>query len=167
MLVRGEGLSATMSKYLIDEIARTSNIVVEAQTQVLEAIGDERLKAISCAAAEANGKCQHLRCLFLSARSRARMASALHPARREGISAGRARPAHGRQVAGSLAGDARAVSAGEQRAGRLCGRRCAAWLGEARGLRGRRGLHRGAVCSPVSGGILVSARLCRRFESGM
>jgi thioredoxin reductase (NADPH) len=46
MLIRGEGLSATMSKYLIDEIARTSNIVVEARTQVLEAIGDERLAAL-------------------------------------------------------------------------------------------------------------------------
>ena len=43
MLVRGEGLSATMSKYLIDEIARTSNIVVEARTQILEAIGDDHL----------------------------------------------------------------------------------------------------------------------------
>ncbi len=46
MLVRGEGLSATMSKYLIDEIARTSNIVVETQTHVVEAIGDERLTAL-------------------------------------------------------------------------------------------------------------------------
>ncbi|MGA9062823.1 MAG: FAD-dependent oxidoreductase, partial [Terracidiphilus sp.] len=46
MLVRGEGLSATMSKYLIDEISRTSNIVVEARSQVLEAVGDERLCAL-------------------------------------------------------------------------------------------------------------------------
>jgi len=46
MLVRGEGLSATMSKYLIDEIARTSNIVVEARTKVLEAKGDERLEQL-------------------------------------------------------------------------------------------------------------------------
>jgi thioredoxin reductase (NADPH) len=46
MLVRGDGLSATMSKYLIDEIVHTSNIVVEASTQVLEAVGDERLKAV-------------------------------------------------------------------------------------------------------------------------
>ncbi len=46
MLVRGEALSATMSKYLIDEISRTSNIVVEAQTQVLEAIGNERLESL-------------------------------------------------------------------------------------------------------------------------
>jgi thioredoxin reductase (NADPH) len=46
MLVRGEGLSATMSKYLIDEIAGTSNIVVETRTYVLEAIGEERLATL-------------------------------------------------------------------------------------------------------------------------
>jgi thioredoxin reductase (NADPH) len=46
MLVRGYGLSATMSKYLIDEIERTSNIVVEPRTQVLEAVGEERLEAL-------------------------------------------------------------------------------------------------------------------------
>jgi thioredoxin reductase (NADPH) len=46
MLVRGDGLSATMSKYLIDEIGRTSNIVLEPRTQVLEAIGQERLEAL-------------------------------------------------------------------------------------------------------------------------
>jgi thioredoxin reductase (NADPH) len=46
MLVRGTGLAATMSKYLIDEIARTSNIVLEALTQVVEAFGEERLEAL-------------------------------------------------------------------------------------------------------------------------
>jgi thioredoxin reductase (NADPH) len=46
MLVRGRGLSATMSKYLIDEIERTSNIVVETQTQVIAAEGEERLEAL-------------------------------------------------------------------------------------------------------------------------
>ena len=46
MLVRGDGLSATMSKYLIDEISRTSNIVVEARTQVLEAIGNGHLESL-------------------------------------------------------------------------------------------------------------------------
>ena len=46
MLVRGPGLKATMSKYLIDEIARTSNIVLEAQTQVVEAFGEEHLEAL-------------------------------------------------------------------------------------------------------------------------
>ncbi|HTX76055.1 MAG TPA: FAD-dependent oxidoreductase [Terracidiphilus sp.] len=46
MLVRGAGLAATMSKYLIDEIARTSNIVVAPQTQVVEAFGEERLEKL-------------------------------------------------------------------------------------------------------------------------
>jgi thioredoxin reductase (NADPH) len=46
MLVRGDGLSGTMSKYLIDEIAATSNIVVETRTQVLEAKGEDRLEGL-------------------------------------------------------------------------------------------------------------------------
>jgi thioredoxin reductase (NADPH) len=46
MLVRGKGLAATMSKYLIDEIERTSNIVVETETQVIAAEGEERLEAL-------------------------------------------------------------------------------------------------------------------------
>lgn len=46
MLVRGKGLTATMSKYLIDEIDRTSNIVVRPGTQVLEAMGSDHLEQI-------------------------------------------------------------------------------------------------------------------------
>jgi thioredoxin reductase (NADPH) len=46
MLVRGNGLAATMSKYLIDEIGRTSNIVVRPGTQVLEASGEEHLEKL-------------------------------------------------------------------------------------------------------------------------
>jgi thioredoxin reductase (NADPH) len=46
MLVRASGLEASMSKYLIDEIARTSNIVVEPNTQVLAAQGEDHLEAL-------------------------------------------------------------------------------------------------------------------------
>jgi thioredoxin reductase (NADPH) len=46
VLVRGKGLGVTMSKYLIDEIDRTSNIVVMPETQVLEALGEEHLEKI-------------------------------------------------------------------------------------------------------------------------
>jgi thioredoxin reductase (NADPH) len=46
MLIRGEGLAATMSKYLIDEIARTSNIELRAHTQVLEAKGSDHLEGL-------------------------------------------------------------------------------------------------------------------------
>jgi len=47
MLVRGDGLSATMSQYLINDIAETPNIVVEPQTQLVEVHGDEKLEALS------------------------------------------------------------------------------------------------------------------------
>jgi thioredoxin reductase (NADPH) len=46
MLVRASGLEASMSKYLIDEIERTSNIVVEPNTQLLGAEGDGHLEAL-------------------------------------------------------------------------------------------------------------------------
>jgi len=46
MLVRASGLEASMSKYLIDEIERTSNIVVEPNTQVLGAEGEGHLEAL-------------------------------------------------------------------------------------------------------------------------
>jgi thioredoxin reductase (NADPH) len=46
ILVRGKGLTATMSKYLIDEIDRTSNIQVRAGTEVLEAFGEDHLERI-------------------------------------------------------------------------------------------------------------------------
>ncbi len=47
MLVRREGLTATMSKYLIDEIERTSNIVVATGTQVVSAEGNGHLEALT------------------------------------------------------------------------------------------------------------------------
>ena len=47
MLVRGDGLERSMSKYLIDQIAGTSNIKVETRSEVVGAMGNghlERLK---------------------------------------------------------------------------------------------------------------------------
>jgi thioredoxin reductase (NADPH) len=46
MLIRGAGLAATMSKYLIDEIDRTSNIELRLHTEVLEAFGEEHLERL-------------------------------------------------------------------------------------------------------------------------
>jgi thioredoxin reductase (NADPH) len=46
MLVRGKSLEATMSKYLIDQIAGTSNITVEDRSEIMEAVGDNRLEAL-------------------------------------------------------------------------------------------------------------------------
>lgn len=46
MLVRGESLEKSMSKYLIDQIHDTSNIEVQVNTEVLEAVGEERLESL-------------------------------------------------------------------------------------------------------------------------
>jgi thioredoxin reductase (NADPH) len=46
MLVRASSLESSMSKYLIDEIERTPNIVVEPNTQVLAAEGAEHLECL-------------------------------------------------------------------------------------------------------------------------
>jgi thioredoxin reductase (NADPH) len=46
MLVRADSLINSMSKYLIDQIAATSNIEVKARCQVVEALGDTRLSCL-------------------------------------------------------------------------------------------------------------------------
>ncbi len=47
MLVRGEGLSATMSQYLINDIARTPNIVIEPFAELAEVHGETKLEELS------------------------------------------------------------------------------------------------------------------------
>jgi thioredoxin reductase (NADPH) len=46
MLVRGGGLAASMSQYLIEEIAAQPNITVRAHSQVVEACGDASLERL-------------------------------------------------------------------------------------------------------------------------
>ncbi len=47
MLVRGPGLSATMSSYLIDQLAALPNVVVRPRSQVVEARGGMHLEGIT------------------------------------------------------------------------------------------------------------------------
>jgi len=54
MLVRGSSLAASMSKYLIDEIAQTANIEVQHGTQVAAVDGKEHLESISIACSTTN-----------------------------------------------------------------------------------------------------------------
>ncbi len=156
MLVRGEGLAATMSKYLIDEIERTSNIVVEAQTQVVAAMGEERLGGLAVARPEGG----ILRTGLFVVRVYRRGSREWNGCRTAIL-----RDEKGFVLAGPdlrqdgkapewLAGTARAVPAGDERSGGVCGRGCAARIGEARGFGGGRGIDRGAVCAPVSGRVL-------------
>jgi thioredoxin reductase (NADPH) len=46
MLVRGDGLSTTMSQYLIDQIAATPNIDVLPHTSIAGVQGDDRLRCL-------------------------------------------------------------------------------------------------------------------------
>jgi thioredoxin reductase (NADPH) len=46
MLIRSSNLEAGMSQYLVDQIANTSNIDVVLRTEVVEAIGENRLERI-------------------------------------------------------------------------------------------------------------------------
>ena len=56
MLVRGESLDESMSRYLIDEIKKTPNIGVRLRTTVVEAHGENRLEAITISDATKNQK---------------------------------------------------------------------------------------------------------------
>ncbi len=47
MLVRGDSLEKSMSKYLIDQIAKTSNILVETCTEVIAMLGDGHLEGVT------------------------------------------------------------------------------------------------------------------------
>jgi thioredoxin reductase (NADPH) len=56
MLVRGESLDESMSRYLIDQIKNTSNLTVLVRTTVVEVHGKERLEAITIFDANSNKK---------------------------------------------------------------------------------------------------------------
>lgn len=65
MVVRANGLEATMSSYLIDELEATENIVMRTGAQVVEAFGEKRLQGL--ALQDASGRRETVRAsgLFL------------------------------------------------------------------------------------------------------
>ncbi len=54
ILVRGEGLAATMSRYLIDQIEATPNIQLWSHASVMEVHGEKRLEEISILCSDTN-----------------------------------------------------------------------------------------------------------------
>jgi thioredoxin reductase (NADPH) len=54
VLVRGDGLAATMSQYLIDQIQQTPNIQIWSHASVAEVHGDKRLEEISVLCSDTN-----------------------------------------------------------------------------------------------------------------
>lgn len=67
MVIRGHGLAATMSNYLVERIAAASNIVLHTQLEVVELIGDEHgLTSVRCRSrSHANEEVFDTRSLFL------------------------------------------------------------------------------------------------------
>jgi thioredoxin reductase (NADPH) len=58
MLVRGQSLCATMSSYLIDQIAKTPTIEVRCRTRVVEALGDQKLTGLVIENCDTNERTQ-------------------------------------------------------------------------------------------------------------
>lgn len=54
MLIRGDSLSATMSRYLIDQIEKTPNVQLWAHAEVIEAHGETHLEEISVKCSDTN-----------------------------------------------------------------------------------------------------------------
>lgn len=54
ILVRGDGLAATMSQYLIDQVQRTANIQLWTRASVKEVHGEKRLEEISILCSDTN-----------------------------------------------------------------------------------------------------------------
>jgi hypothetical protein len=173
MLVRAGSLEASMSKYLIDEIERTSNIVVEPNTQVLAAQGEDHLEALRIRGPEGES-CRPAASLFVFIGAGYGVVTGFYFAGRKRVRA--CRPGFDRpgstafgsyesgeenrwQVCGNLERKARSVSIGEQRARHFRSRGRAARICQARSFGGRRGLDRGAVRAPVSGQFLTGGEL--------
>jgi thioredoxin reductase (NADPH) len=65
ILVRGAGLSETMSQYLIDQIAATPNIVVQPRTQVAAVTGDGHLETVRLRRADGTEEVREAASLFV------------------------------------------------------------------------------------------------------
>ena len=57
MLVRGDSLRKSMSKYLIDQIEATSNIQVQTRSEVAEAMGSQRLESVRVRGPQGDSVC--------------------------------------------------------------------------------------------------------------
>jgi thioredoxin reductase (NADPH) len=65
ILVRSDGLSSTMSQYLIDQIAATPNIRVESRTQVVAVAGTDRLECVTVECADGQRQTRQAASLFI------------------------------------------------------------------------------------------------------
>ncbi len=153
MLVRGESLAATMSRYLIDHIEQTPNIEVQTGASVVEVHGDARLEAISIKC-HATGAVDRVKAsslfIFIGAEPRTNWLEGVVERDDRGfILTGADLLREGKRPQG-LDSRPRSGLARNQRPRRLRGGRRPPWIGEAGRLRRRRRLHRDTVRASVS-----------------
>ena len=74
MLVRGKTLAASMSQYLIDQLATKANVTIETEVEVVAVEGTDRLEAIEVVAGPTRRRERReaMRCSCSSARTRRR-----------------------------------------------------------------------------------------------
>ncbi len=151
ILVRGAGLGATMSQYLIDQIDRTSNVEVLTKTEVVAVAGEDRLSSITyvthgCRAED----CRRTYAVRFHRRRTAHgLAFRCRGPRRTGIRSYRFRTAAGRQEAARLGYRSRSLPPRVERARRLRRRRRSAPVHQTCRECGRRGVHRRSARAPV------------------
>ena len=153
ILIRGASLDASMSRYLIDELARKPTVTVRTGGEIVEVSGDVRLERVKIRNRE-DGSIDEVRGrrrLHLHRRRRQHeLAVRQDRARRARLHLHRAR--RRRRDAGGVAARARRVPARDERAGHLRRRRRAARQHQARGVGRGRGQHRDRVRAPAPRG---------------
>ena len=154
MLVRGDSLSATMSRYLIDQIEKTPNIQVWTHAAIIEVHGETHLEEISVQCSDTNTvERVPASSLFIYIGALPRtdwLEGTVARDERGFVLAGPDLLKDGKLPACLEAGP-RSLSAGEQRAGGVCRGRCPARFHQAGGLGGRRGSNCGAVYPSLYG----------------
>ncbi len=141
LVVRAQSLGAGMSHYLVHELEAAPNVEVRVGTEVVGGGGDGRLQYLELRKG-ATGERRDGRRRWAVRADRGPPADRLAARRDSEGPAGF--PAHGRGSPrrSRLAARAPPVAARNEHAGRLRSGRRAAWIRQARGLRGRRGVDR-------------------------
>ena len=132
LLVRGPSLAASMSQYLIDQLATKANVHVKTHSRVVAAQGDDRLGAIVVeSGAEKERRTYPASALFILIGARAQsdaLPSQLVRDKFGFVCTGRERVGFGGERRSALAAQARPLLLGNQHPRYLCRRRHSPWI---------------------------------------
>ncbi len=153
MLVRGDSLTKSMSKYLIDQIEATPNIIVETCTEIVSMSGNGHLECLTLKTPRGE-EARPVTSLFIfigAAPKTDWLPKEIALDSKGFILAG---PDLKAQVSRSMEARPRPLPAGDQRPRHLRRRRRSIQLRQTMRLRRRRRLHRDPVRAPISGNPL-------------